>query len=144
MHHLAMVRPTPTIDVPNLPSELTCEEAANYNAPDASFSNNAASATCLISGSVEGIVTNDFTECGGIVTITWTAPTGCDNQSVTQSVTIPVSPAAEPTITIPNLPSSLSCDDAATYAAPDASFSNGETGTCMIAGTVERSRLHIQ
>ena len=135
-----MPAPNPTIEVPNLPTELTCEEAAAFAAPDANFSNGATSAVCLIEGTIDGVVTNEFDQCGGSVTITWTAPTGCDNNSVTESVTIPVTPAAEPTINIPTLPSQLTCDEAAAYNAPDATFDNGVSGTCMISGTVEGVR----
>ena len=105
-------------------------------APSASFSNGASADVCLIEGNVDGVVTNEFDQCGGSITITWTAPTGCDNNSVTESATIPVTPAAEPVIDIPTLPTQLTCDEAAAYVAPDASFSNGETGTCAIEGTV--------
>ena len=115
---------------------MTCEEAAAFVAPDASFSNDAIAAVCLISGVTEGFVTNEFDQCGGSITITWTAPTGCNNESVTEMATIPVTPAAIPEISIPTLPSELSCDEAAAYVAPDATYSNGETGTCAIEGTV--------
>ena len=81
-------------------------------------------------------MTNDFDQCGGSITITWTAPTGCDNNSVVETATIPVTPAAEPSIDIPTLPSELTCEEAAAYVAPDATYSNGETGTCAIEGTV--------
>ena len=128
--------PNPTISVPQLPGSLTCEEAATYSAPNASFSNNAADADCLISGNAPGVVSNDFTECGGSITITWTASTGCDNNSVTETAMIPVTPAAEPTISVPTLPTSLTCDEAASYVAPDATYTNNQTGTCMISGTV--------
>ena len=137
---LVLPAPNPTIEVPNLPTELTCEEAAAFAAPDANFSNGATSAVCLIEGTIDGVVTNEFDQCGGSITITWTAPTGCDNNSVTESATIPVTPAAEPTIDIPTLPTELTCDEAAAYVAPDASFSNGETGTCAIEGTVSGER----
>jgi len=129
--------PTPTISVPNLPSELTCEEAATYNAPGATFSNEASANVCLIAGEVPGIVNDEFDQCGGSLTITWTASTGCDNQSVTETRTISVRPAAEPIIASPNLPASLSCDEAATYAAPSTTYSNGNNGTCDISGTVD-------
>ena len=115
---------------------MTCEEAAAFVAPDANFSNNAIAEVCLIEGIAPGVVTEDYTECGGSITITWTAPTGCDNNSVTLTVDIPVTPAAVPEITIPELPSELTCDEAAAYVAPDASYSNSETGICAIEGVV--------
>ena len=128
--------PDPEITVPQLPASLTCEEAENYQAPSADYSNNANSNECLIEGTVPGSVTENFNECGGSITITWTAPTGCNNGSVTRTATIPVTPAAPPSINVPQIPSSLTCDEAATYTAPSASYSNGVNGTCAINGTV--------
>ena len=57
-----------------------------------------------------GVITEDYTSCGGSITITWTASTGCDNNSVQESRTIPVNQPAAPTITCPgNL--TLDCSD---------------------------------
>jgi len=126
--------PAPVIEIPSLPGSLTCEEAAEFIVPDASYSNNASSTECLISGTVPGSLVEEYDACGGSITITWTVPTGCDNESVQESATIPVTPAAEPTITIPDVPGSLTCDEAADFIAPLASYSNGATGTCAIEG----------
>jgi len=107
--------PVPEITIPSLPASLTCEEAANFMAPDASYTNGAGSDECLIAGTQAGVIMEDYDKCGGSITITWTVPTGCDNQSVTESAIIPVTPAAPPVITLPSLPSSLTCDEAASY-----------------------------
>ena len=84
-----------------------------------------------------GVVETDFTECGGSITITWTASTGCDNESVQATATIPVTPAAVPEIAIPTMPTSLTCDEAAAFTPPTASYDNGATGTCNISGEVD-------
>ena len=126
--------PDPVIDVPAI-ADVTCDEAANFVAPSATFSNGETGA-CEISGTVEGTVENNFDECGGTITITYNAPTGCDNNSVEEVVTINVAPAPEPVITIPAI-ADVSCDEALTFVAPAATFSNGETGACEISGTVE-------
>jgi len=129
--------PAPTITIPQLPASLTCEEAANYRAPDASYNNGASARECVIAGTTPGTVADDFTECGGSITITWTVSTGCDNRSVQESATIPVTPATPPVVTLPQLPASLTCEEAAAYVAPSATYSNGQTGTCAISGTVD-------
>ena len=128
--------PEPVITIPELADSFTCEEAAALVIPDATFTNSAADEACLIAGEVMGVLTEEFDECGGSFTITWTVPTGCDNNSVSESITIPVTPAAIPEIEIPTLPTELTCDEAAAYVAPDANFSNGATGTCAIEGSV--------
>ena len=123
----------PVIDVPAL-ADVSCAEAANFVAPEATFSNGE-SGVCEISGVVTPTVEENFDECGGSITITYTAPTGCDNNSVEEVVTIDVAPAPVPEITIPEI-AELTCADAQAFVAPDATFSNGETGTCGISGTV--------
>ena len=124
--------PDPVIAVPAI-ADVTCDEAANFVAPTATFSNGETGA-CEISGTVEGTVENNFDECGGTITITYNARTGCDNNSVEEVVTINVAPAPEPVITIPAI-ADVSCDEALTFVAPTATFSNGETGACEISGT---------
>ena len=100
------------------------------------IANNTISQECLISGSTPGVKTDNFDQCGGSITITWTVSTGCDNGSVQETATISVTPAAPPTITIPQLPVDLTCDAAASFVVPNADYSNGEIGTCAISGSV--------
>jgi len=102
--------PAPQIIVPELPLSLSCETVDNFVAPDAQFTNNASSNGCLISGTAQGVITRDFNSCGGTITITWTTPTGCDNNSVQAVRTIDVEQPAAPTITCPG-PLTLDCDD---------------------------------
>ena len=129
-----MPAPDPVIDVPVL-NDLSCSEADAFVAPDATFSNGETGA-CLITGVVTPTVENNFDECGGTITITYSAPTGCDNNSVEEVITINVAPALEPIIEIPTIAGPITCADAASFIAPDATFSNGETGACEISGTV--------
>ena len=91
----------PTIDVPAI-ADVTCDEAASFTAPDATFSNGA-TGTCEISGTVPGVVDADFDECGGTITITWTVPSAdnCDRPAIVESVTIDVAPAPDPVIDVP-------------------------------------------
>ena len=53
-----------------------------------------------------------------------------------ETLEIIVEPAPEPEITIPAIAGPLTCADAASFVAPDATFTNGETGACEISGTV--------
>ena len=102
--------PAPEIELPQLPSRLSCDEVAEFSAPTANYSNGARNDECSISGSAPGVITEDYTVCGGSITITWTTSTGCDNQSIQRSVTIPVDGPDAPRITCPG-PLTLDCDD---------------------------------
>ena len=90
-------------------------------------------AGCLIEGEALGIVEENFTQCGGTITITWMAPTGCDNNSVSLEEIITVEPAPEPVIQLPEL-GELTCSEAASFVAPEATFTNGESGACQVSG----------
>ena len=99
--------PDPVIDVPAI-ADVSCGDAINFVAPDATFSNGETGA-CGISGVVTPTIEPSFDECGGTITITYRAPTGCDNNAVEEVVVINVAPAPEPTFDTPNLPASISC-----------------------------------
>lgn len=63
-----------------------------------------------------------------------------DSYGCTANASAPVSPAPTPTLSLPTLPTSLTCDAAQSFqSAPDASYSNGETGACAISGTITAS-----
>ena len=129
----------PTIDIPTLPSELTCEAAAAYVAPDATYSNDE-TGTCAIEGTVAGVRSDNFTICGGTITITYTVESedNCEREPVVASQDILVLPAPNPTIDVPSLPSELTCEEAAAFVAPDASFSNAAIAAeCLIAGDAQ-------
>ena len=127
--------PEPVIEVPAI-ADLTCAEAASFVAPAATFSNGETGA-CEISGTVEGVVESNFTQCGGTITITYTVDPvdNCDRPAIVDQITIDVAPAPDPVIAVPEL-SDLSCGGADGFVAPDATFSNGETGVCEISGVV--------
>ena len=127
--------PEPVIDVPAI-ADMTCGEAANFAAPTATYSNGE-TGVCEISGTIPGVVDADFDECGGTITVTWTVPSAdnCGRPAVVESVTIDVAPAPVPTIDVPAI-ADVTCDEAANFAAPTATYSNGETGVCEIAGVI--------
>ena len=126
--------PDPIIDLPEI-AEITCAEAASFVAPDATFSN-AEAGVCEISGIASPTVESAFDECGGTITLTYNAPTGCDNNSVEEVVVITVVPAPVPEVIIPELPSTMTCTEASSYVAPLATFSNGVDAPCLIEGQV--------
>jgi len=60
----------------------------------------------------------------------------CDNPLVAGPFVINVLPAPVPTISLPPIASPISCVDAASFVALDATFSNGLAGVCNISGTI--------
>ena len=59
----------------------------------------------------------------------------CGSFSIIEIIRVTVSPAVDPEITLPELPLSLTCAEAATFA-PDAEFNNGGIGICEISGAI--------
>jgi len=137
--------PEPVITVPAIDGPLTCADAASFVAPDATFTNGV-DGVCEISGVAAGVVEENFTQCGGTITITWTVDPvdNCDRPAVVETLEIMVEPAPDPVIDLPMF-DDLSCSEAEAFVAPDATFSNGETGACEITGvvtpTVENKQL---
>jgi hypothetical protein len=113
---------------------ITCDQATTFAASNLGYSNNGLGA-CLISGQVMGVITGTFTECGGILTQTWTFTDNC-NRTITHVQTISVDPA--PIASWINAPSNstITCDQATTFAASNLSYSNNGLGACLIAGQV--------
>ncbi|WP_335976176.1 T9SS type A sorting domain-containing protein [Gaetbulibacter jejuensis] len=116
--------------------EITCDEAASYVAGYLSYSNNAGTEACLISGEVEGEITGTYSECGGTLTVTWFYKDDCEREiTATKTVTVLPAPAAE---FAPVENEEITCDEAASYVAGYLSYSNNaETDACLIAGEVE-------
>ena len=116
--------------------EITCDEAASYVAGYLSYSNNAGTEACLISGEVEGELSGTYTECGGELQVTWTFMDDCQREiTASKTVTVLPAPAAE---FAPVENEEITCDEAASYVAGYLSYSNNaETDACLIAGEVE-------
>src|SRR5678809_128162 len=95
----------PTFTTP--PADITVACGA-IPAPSALSYTNAASGTCLISGSVTSTQTAAPGPCGGTITETWTYTDAC-NRTITQSRVITVSPAAAPTFTTPPADITVAC-----------------------------------
>ncbi|MEL6123629.1 MAG: SdrD B-like domain-containing protein, partial [Bacteroidota bacterium] len=76
-----------------------------------------------------------FDECGGLITRNWIVVDECGNEtSLTQIITI--DPAPLPVITVPSQPTDLTCETASTFSPIAATYTNGETGSCEISGSV--------
>ena len=142
--HVITVTPpaVPTVSLPaGLPASLDCASADSYATPADATYTNSESGTCEISGTLSPSVTNAFDACsGGTITIDYAGTDACGNALTAQHV-ITVTPPAAPTVSLPaGLPASLDCASADSYATPgDATYTNSESGTCEISGTLSPS-----
>ena len=102
------------------------------------FFTNGQGGDCSINGNISSTITGSHDACGGSYTETWTflSANNCNRGNVIYSRTIMVEPAPIPTVSIPSLPSILSCEEAQTYFAPYATYSNGQGGACNISGFI--------
>jgi hypothetical protein len=130
------VEPAPAAAFINPPADITisCDNATTFAASSLSYSN-AGLGGCLISGSVNGVITGTYDECGGILTQTWTFTDDCD-RTITNTQTITVQPAPAAAFINPPADITISCDNATTFAASSLSYSNAGLGGCLISGSV--------
>jgi len=110
-HITVMPAPEATVNVPFVPSSISCVAATTYNAPTASYSNGLIG-TCGISGSINPHVTPNFDKCGGTITITYGINPPLADQCgrpITATRVISVLPAPAPTVMPPSFPSQVTC-----------------------------------
>ena len=142
--HVITVTPpaAPTVSLPaGLPATLDCASADSYTTSDNATYTNSESGTCEISGTLSPSVTNAFDACsGGTITIDYAGTDACGNALSAQHV-ITVTPPAAPTVSLPaGLPATLDCASADSYTTSDnATYTNSESGTCEISGTLSPS-----
>ena len=129
--------PAPEVTTPELPDSISCAMAADYQAPNATYTNGL-DGLCLISGELEASIERNYDSCGGKLIITYTGSDVCGNP-LTGTDEIVVDPAPAPEVTTPELPDSISCAMAADYQAPNATYTNGLDGLCLISGELEAS-----
>ncbi|MGE5382718.1 MAG: hypothetical protein ACM3PX_04740, partial [Omnitrophica WOR_2 bacterium] len=113
---------------------ISCLEASSLTPTILSYSNGM-SGQCGLSGSVLGVISGSFSECGGTLYQTWsyTDPWGGNIQYV-QTINVTPAPQAQ----FINIPTdvTISCAEAGTFTASDLSYTNEGQGGCLIAGTV--------
>ncbi|MEY8848601.1 hypothetical protein AB9K26_07285, partial [Psychroserpens sp. XS_ASV72] len=114
--------------------EVSCAEAQNYEPTSLSYSNGL-DGECGINGSVEGVLSGEFTACGGLLYVDWSYTDEC-GRTITARKQVKVDPAPAPTVD-PVEDFTLSCSDADAYQAQALGYSNGLEGECNISGYLE-------
>ncbi|WP_152604854.1 T9SS type A sorting domain-containing protein [Psychroserpens jangbogonensis] len=119
---------------PVSPETISCEEAFSFQADDLIYNNGVSKSACAIVGSVPGLVTSNFTLCGGTITVNWTYTDDC-LRTINAEKVYTVTPAPAATLdVVENF--TLSCEAAAAYVAPSLNYSNGLQGDCSLDGSI--------
>jgi hypothetical protein len=113
---------------------LTCDEAQNLPIADLSYTNGATNA-CEISGTVPGLLTGSFDECGGVQMITWTFTDVC-GRTITHTQTITIDPAPQAAFVNPPSDVTMTCDEAQNLTVTSLNYTNNVSGSCEISGMV--------
>jgi len=114
---------------------ITCDQATSFLPLTLQYSNGL-SGICGIEGSVVGVVTGSYNECGGSLTQTWTFTDVC-NRIITHTQNIAVEAAPKPDWinTPPDI--TISCDEARSFTFSTLTYSNSGTSGCLLEGTAD-------
>ena len=124
-----------TVTPPSLPTSLSCELANGFVAPNVTY-NNDLTGVNNISGTLIPNVVNNWNNCGGTITVTYSGTDVCGRILSIPPIIINVEEAPLPTISTPSLPTSISCVNASSFSAPIANYSNSLSGSCELLGTI--------
>ncbi|WP_040278003.1 HYR-like domain-containing protein, partial [Psychroserpens damuponensis] len=115
---------------------ISCEEAGSFTAGSLGYTNGASNEACLISGSVEGELSGEYTECGGLLFVDWTYTDDCD-RTITARQQIKINPAPMAVFDeVENI--TISCDEAGSFTAGSLGYTNGASNeACVIEGSVD-------
>lgn len=120
------------VNPPPLNITQDCDEVS-LTVPSLSYNNNA-SGVCQIMGSVVGIQSGFYNECGGDITYSWTFTDEC-NRTITHSQMITVNPADDPQFV--DLPADITLTCGEDFPVdPPLDYTNSLGGACSISGTV--------
>ena len=124
------VLPAPPPAFTNPPADVTlsCEEVP-LDPPSLSYTNGS-SGNCAITGTVVGVQSGSFDECGGNIAFQWSITDLCGNV-INHIQQIEVTPAADPGWIDPPADVTLGCDDP--YSDPPSlTITNGVDNPCLI------------
>ncbi len=95
---------------------------------------------CISPGTITGVQVNNYTNCGGSITRTWTITDQCNN-TATEVQTITLTPVPPATFTpFPDV--TVTCDNfPATNFLPVLNYTNSQSGTCLISGSIVPTRV---
>ncbi|WP_228851854.1 hypothetical protein [Aegicerativicinus sediminis] len=129
--------PEAEVDVPSLPTELTCLQADAFMAPSATFSNGS-DGQCVIEGVLEASVTENWTSCGGTITVEYIGQDNCERPLYAGPYEITVLPMPQARFA-PLEDIEISCEELDSFEPGTLGYSNQTGGgslglTCAIRG----------
>ena len=130
------IEPAPLAGRVNPPTDITmtCSEVEAYDPGPLNYTNGASGA-CLISGSVDPVVVDAYSTCGGSKTITWSFTDMC-NRVITHTQTVQVVSASAPVFLGAPADITIDCRDLFNFSPPDLTITNNESGICLITDVV--------
>ena len=131
-----LAAPVPTITLPTLPSNLSCEDAQTFVAPE-TIADNGLTGTCSITEPALVELNHFYDGCGGKLEVIYYGTDDCGRNITAMVGYIDIDPAPVPTITVPNYPALVTCSEAEALTGITAQYSNGMTGVCEISGLIE-------
>ncbi|MEM1323903.1 MAG: hypothetical protein AAGG75_26825, partial [Bacteroidota bacterium] len=128
------VDPPPPVTFLNPPGDITvsCDQVPT-SAPDLTYTNNGSGA-CLITGTVSPMQSGGGDICGGRIRYNWTFTDQCGT-TIQHTQNITITPAPQTQFLNPPGDITVTCDNIPA-GAPDLTYTNNGTGSCLITGTV--------
>ncbi|MEM9545514.1 MAG: gliding motility-associated C-terminal domain-containing protein [Bacteroidota bacterium] len=137
--HSQVVTVEPTLEAAfiNPPADATinCDELQTF-VPATLMYSNAGTGSCLIEGMLDPTGDGMLDTCGNSVTYTWEFTDDC-NRTITHSQTVTVEPIPEAVFINPPGNVSIDCNELQSFVPATLAYSNGQTGNCLIEGTVD-------
>jgi muconolactone delta-isomerase len=130
-----LVAPVANLTAPSFPNSITCDEADNFSAENSNLSNSL-NGNCDISGSVAPTIINNWSACGGTITVSYNGLDKCGRTLEAGLFTINVLAAPIATLAPPAFPNDISCDEADNFSAENDTYSNSLDDDCNISGSV--------
>lgn len=130
------IAPPPAAAFNELPAGYTisCSDLGDLPAPPLTYTNVDAGG-CVIAGSVDPVRTDFVNGCGGSIVFSWTFTDACD-RTITHEQTITVDPAPQADFVDPPAAMTVGCVNIDPDQAAVLAYTNNETGSCAITGTV--------
>jgi hypothetical protein len=115
---------------------ISCEEAGLLTADYLSYTNGASNEACLIAGEVEGELSGEYNECGGLLFVDWTYTDDCE-RTITARQQFKVNPATMAEFDDAE-DMEITCEEANVFEAGSLGYTNGAINqACLIAGDVD-------
>ena len=132
------LEPAPEASFISTPADMTVScDAIPGPAGPIDYTNNEAG-VCEIAGSIDPVIEEDLDECGGTITNTWEFEDEC-GRIITHEQVITIEPAPEAMFLSMPPDMSMTCSEFEDFSAVTIDYSNGESGLCLIEGSIDPS-----